>query len=83
MLNVWVIFTFVAIWHDLEWYHALLNIVVFLLLCGVGFILSVVYRKLVSWAWLTCLFMIPEIIIKSTFTAFKVRSFKSFFRLSA
>lgn len=83
MLNVWVIFTFVAIWHDLEWYHTLLNIVVFLLLCGVGFILSVVYRKLVSWAWLTCLFMIPEIIIKSTFTAFKVRSFKSFFRLSA
>ncbi|KMZ65078.1 putative Glycerol uptake protein [Zostera marina] len=49
MLNVWVIFTFVAIWHDLEW-------------------------KLVSWAWLTCLFMIPEIIIKSTFTAFKSRN---------
>ncbi|KAM0039499.1 putative membrane bound O-acyl transferase, MBOAT [Helianthus debilis subsp. tardiflorus] len=32
-LNVWVVFTFVAIWHDLEW-------------------------KLLSWAWLTCVFFI-------------------------
>lgn len=23
LLNVWVIFTFVAIWHDLEWYSLL------------------------------------------------------------
>ncbi|KAG2372532.1 F-box protein [Vigna angularis] len=36
LLNVWVIFTFVAIWHDLEW-------------------------KLLSWAWLTCIFFIPEL----------------------
>ncbi|XP_050223423.1 membrane-bound O-acyltransferase gup1 isoform X2 [Mercurialis annua] len=40
LLNVWVIFTFVAIWHDLEW-------------------------KLLSWAWLTCLFFIPEMLLKS------------------
>ncbi|KAF5768761.1 putative membrane bound O-acyl transferase, MBOAT [Helianthus annuus] len=33
LLNVWVVFTFVAIWHDLEW-------------------------KLLSWAWLTCIFFI-------------------------
>uniref|UniRef100_A0A1D1XRT0 Putative membrane-bound O-acyltransferase C24H6.01c n=1 Tax=Anthurium amnicola TaxID=1678845 RepID=A0A1D1XRT0_9ARAE len=46
LLNVWVIFTFVAIWHDLEW-------------------------KLLSWAWLTCLFMIPEIIVKSTVNMFQ------------
>ncbi|RAL52736.1 hypothetical protein DM860_007504 [Cuscuta australis] len=49
LLNVWVIFTFVAIWHDLEW-------------------------KLLSWAWLTCLFFIPEMVVKSTANAFKVES---------
>ncbi|XP_043724397.1 membrane-bound O-acyltransferase gup1 isoform X3 [Telopea speciosissima] len=48
LLNVWVIFTFVAIWHDLEW-------------------------KLISWAWLTCLFFIPEIIMKSAVTAFQAK----------
>ncbi|KAI5658296.1 hypothetical protein M9H77_27089 [Catharanthus roseus] len=41
LLNVWVVFTFVALWHDLEW-------------------------KLISWAWLTCLFFIPEMLVKST-----------------
>ncbi|XP_030956962.1 putative membrane-bound O-acyltransferase C24H6.01c isoform X2 [Quercus lobata] len=49
LLNVWVIFTFVAIWHDLEW-------------------------KLLSWAWLTCLFFIPEMILKSTANALQVES---------
>ncbi|XP_021740624.1 putative membrane-bound O-acyltransferase C24H6.01c isoform X2 [Chenopodium quinoa] len=49
LLNVWVIFTFVAIWHDLEW-------------------------KLLSWAWLTCIFFIPEILLKSAAKAFKVES---------
>ncbi|GAV78016.1 MBOAT domain-containing protein/gag_pre-integrs domain-containing protein [Cephalotus follicularis] len=46
LLNIWVIFTFVAIWHDLEW-------------------------KLLSWAWLTCLFFIPEMIVKSAANAFQ------------
>lgn len=46
LLNVWVVFTFVAIWHDLEW-------------------------KLLSWAWLTCLFFVPEIVVKSAASAFK------------
>ncbi|XP_019191131.1 PREDICTED: putative membrane-bound O-acyltransferase C24H6.01c isoform X1 [Ipomoea nil] len=55
LLNVWVVFTFVAIWHDLEW-------------------------KLLSWAWLTCIFFIPEMIVKSTANAFKVESaFGEFF----
>ncbi|KNA04140.1 hypothetical protein SOVF_202380, partial [Spinacia oleracea] len=49
LLNVWVIFTFVAIWHDLEW-------------------------KLLSWAWLTCIFYIPEILLKSVARAFQVES---------
>ncbi|XP_071937129.1 membrane-bound O-acyltransferase gup1 isoform X2 [Coffea arabica] len=49
LLNVWVVFTFVAIWHDLEW-------------------------KLLSWAWLTCLFFIPEILVKSAANTFKVQS---------
>ncbi|KAI5022329.1 hypothetical protein ZWY2020_059059 [Hordeum vulgare] len=40
LLSIWVVFTFVAVWHDLEW-------------------------KLLSWAWLTCLFFVPEIVIKS------------------
>lgn len=49
LLNVWVIFTFVAIWHDLEW-------------------------KLLSWAWLTCLFFIPEMIVKSAANKFQAKS---------
>ncbi|KAL3515833.1 hypothetical protein ACH5RR_022735 [Cinchona calisaya] len=48
LLNVWVVFTFVAIWHDLEW-------------------------KLLSWSWLTCIFFIPEILIKSAANTFKVQ----------
>ncbi|PIN08206.1 Acyltransferase [Handroanthus impetiginosus] len=47
LLNVWVIFTFVAVWHDLEW-------------------------KLLSWAWLTCIFFIPEMLVKSAASAFQV-----------
>lgn len=49
LLNVWVIFTFVAVWHDLEW-------------------------KLLSWAWLTCLFFVPEMILKSLANAFQAES---------
>ncbi|KAF5735684.1 putative membrane-bound O-acyltransferase C24H6.01c [Tripterygium wilfordii] len=49
LLNIWVIFTFVAIWHDLEW-------------------------KLLSWAWLTCLFFIPEMLIKAAANAFQAES---------
>ena len=26
LLNVWVIFSFVAIWHDLEWYYLLFQV---------------------------------------------------------
>ncbi|KAI3990208.1 hypothetical protein MKX01_029186 [Papaver californicum] len=54
LLNVWVVFTFVAVWHDLEW-------------------------KLLSWAWLTCLFFIPEMVVKSVITSFKAKnSFEEF-----
>ncbi|KAI3498708.1 hypothetical protein L1887_34487 [Cichorium endivia] len=54
LLNVWVVFTFVAIWHDLEW-------------------------KLLSWAWLTCIFFIPEMIVKSAATSFQADNvFKEF-----
>ncbi|ONK61807.1 uncharacterized protein A4U43_C08F33780 [Asparagus officinalis] len=49
LLNVWAIFTFVAIWHDLEW-------------------------KLLSWAWLTCIFLIPEILVKSSISKHQARS---------
>lgn len=49
LFNVWIIFTFVALWHDLEW-------------------------KLISWAWLTCLFLVPEIVIKSSASSFTSRS---------
>ncbi|CAL4902993.1 unnamed protein product [Urochloa decumbens] len=49
LLSIWVIFTFVAVWHDLEW-------------------------KLVSWAWLTCLFFIPEILVKSLSNKFQASS---------
>ncbi|XP_074571099.1 membrane-bound O-acyltransferase gup1 [Curcuma longa] len=49
LLNVWVIFTFVALWHDLEW-------------------------KLLSWAWLTCVFFVPEIVIKSYISNVHVQS---------
>lgn len=30
------------------------------------------YRKLLSWAWLTCLFFIPEMILKSAASALQV-----------
>lgn len=49
ILNIWVIFTFVALWHDLEW-------------------------KLLSWAWLTCLFYAPELVLKSVANAFQVEN---------
>ncbi|XP_059594053.1 membrane-bound O-acyltransferase gup1 isoform X2 [Vitis vinifera] len=49
LLNIWVIFTFVAVWHDLEW-------------------------KLLSWAWLTCLFFVPEMILKSLANTFQAES---------
>lgn len=49
LLNVWVIFTFVALWHDLEW-------------------------KLLSWAWLTCIFFVPEILLKSAANTLQVES---------
>uniref|UniRef100_A0A0D9ZU34 Uncharacterized protein n=1 Tax=Oryza glumipatula TaxID=40148 RepID=A0A0D9ZU34_9ORYZ len=47
LLSIWVVFTFVAVWHDLEW-------------------------KLISWAWLTCLFFVPEILVKSLSNKFQV-----------
>lgn len=37
-LNAWVVFTFVALWHDLEW-------------------------KLLAWAWLMCLLLLPELLL--------------------
>lgn len=40
-INMWIIFTFVALWHDFEW-------------------------KLLSWAWVTCLLGLPELLAKST-----------------
>lgn len=33
------------------------------------------YRKLLSWAWLTCLFFIPEILVKSAANSYQVWSF--------
>ncbi|XP_052204254.1 membrane-bound O-acyltransferase gup1 isoform X2 [Diospyros lotus] len=49
LVNIWVVFTFVAVWHDLEW-------------------------KLLSWAWLTCIFFVPEMIVKSAAKTFQVHS---------
>ncbi|KAI4375861.1 hypothetical protein MLD38_013681 [Melastoma candidum] len=49
LLIIWVVFTFVALWHDLEW-------------------------KLLSWAWLTCLFYVPELVLKSVAGAFQAQS---------
>lgn len=49
LLSIWIVFTFVAVWHDLEW-------------------------KLISWAWLTCLFFVPEILIKSLSNNFQAKS---------
>ncbi|XP_020581794.1 putative membrane-bound O-acyltransferase C24H6.01c [Phalaenopsis equestris] len=49
LFNMWIIFTFVALWHDIEW-------------------------KLLLWAWLTCIFFIPELVIKSSISSFTPRS---------
>eukprot|EP00249_Psilotum_nudum_P010949 c22868_g1_i1 orf=188-1798(+) len=51
VLNIWAIFSFVALWHDLEW-------------------------KLLSWAWVTCLLMIPEVSIKSLMHTAKMQKFR-------
>ncbi|GAQ80191.1 hypothetical protein KFL_000480320 [Klebsormidium nitens] len=50
-LNIWVIFTFVALWHDLEW-------------------------KLLSWAWLTCLLGLPELVVKSIVRSPRLAGFR-------
>lgn len=39
VVNVWPIFTFVALWHDLE-------------------------VRLLGWAWIICLFILPEVLVK-------------------
>ncbi|KAL0736973.1 hypothetical protein Bca4012_013183 [Brassica carinata] len=35
---------------------------------------QVAIRKLLSWAWVTCLFFMPEMLLKSTSSAFKVNN---------
>lgn len=79
LLNVWVIFTFVAIWHDLEWYvpfivkSSILSVKVVAFLSNIlCLIILMDFRKLLSWAWLTCLFFIPELVFKSAAKAFQV-----------
>jgi len=42
MYNVWVVFTFVAVWHDMK-------------------------LNLVFWAWIICLSLMPEMLIKNFF----------------
>ena len=39
LANVWVVFTFVALWHDVD-------------------------RRLLGWAWVMCLFLVPETVVK-------------------
>ncbi|CAM6047301.1 unnamed protein product [Sphagnum compactum] len=52
LINVWIIFTFVAIWHDLEW-------------------------KLLSWAWVTCLLWVPELVVKSIVKSHRMEGFRN------
>jgi D-alanyl-lipoteichoic acid acyltransferase DltB (MBOAT superfamily) len=42
-INIWIIFTFVALWHDIK-------------------------INLLLWGWFICVFMIPEIFVKSFFS---------------
>ncbi|PHT55958.1 hypothetical protein CQW23_04444 [Capsicum baccatum] len=39
-----------------------------------GYLLVIGFRKLLSWAWLTCIVFIPEMIVKSTTNTLKVKS---------
>lgn len=39
IFSIWLVFGFVALWHDLEW-------------------------RLLAWAWLACLALLPEILVK-------------------
>lgn len=87
-LNVWIIFTFVAIWHDLEWwvYIETLYFSTFSkwtthvdeVACWITMLLSYqietliiwgfrfcICRKLLSWAWVTCILWGPELLVKS------------------
>lgn len=79
LINVWVVFTFVAIWHDLEWYcyilSSLLVVAVIMLSFSLPHMLRATFgfRKLLSWAWLTCAFFLPEILVKYAANTFQVR----------
>ncbi|KAI8057108.1 glycerol transporter [Syncephalis plumigaleata] len=44
--NMWPVFTFVAIWHDVSF-------------------------KLLAWAWLICLFILPEIVLTRVFRPYR------------
>ncbi|ORX99060.1 MBOAT-domain-containing protein [Basidiobolus meristosporus CBS 931.73] len=47
--NMWFVFTFVALWHDIS-------------------------MKLLAWAWLICLFILPELICTASFAKPKYQS---------
>ncbi|KAI9591899.1 MBOAT, membrane-bound O-acyltransferase family-domain-containing protein [Syncephalis fuscata] len=44
--NMWPVFTFVAVWHDVSF-------------------------KLLAWAWLICLFLLPEIVLTRVFRPYR------------
>ena len=49
LYNIWVVFTFVAIWHDMN-------------------------LNLIMWAWVICLSLMPEMLIKNYFKKEKVKN---------
>ena len=83
LLSIWVIFTFVAVWHDLEWQllqNPTIDSLAYLfpdpLVMTWILLFDYINRKLVSWAWLTCLFFVPEILVKSLSNKFQVQFFR-------
>ncbi|KAG2174919.1 hypothetical protein INT43_005981 [Umbelopsis isabellina] len=56
--NMWVVFTFVALWHDIQ-------------------------LNLLAWGWLICLFLLPEIVATTVFSAKKWGSWPYYRHLCA
>lgn len=62
LLNIWVVFTFVALWHDLEWYYLLLSMLdltnFLLLLIMNTFIVDGIWQQEASFMGMVDLFIL-------------------------
>ncbi|XP_024034767.1 putative membrane-bound O-acyltransferase C24H6.01c isoform X5 [Citrus clementina] len=60
-----------VLWYGLRWIFSLLLME---LMTHIFYYNAFAIRKLLSWAWLTCLFFIPEMVVKSAADSFQAES---------